>query len=80
MMGGCQGVWLFVHHGKPKLLLISSAMRTRGGRRWFVCYLCVLVVRAMMFWCCGYFLCFNLCLCKVFTPGFPYKLGLFSSS
>jgi hypothetical protein len=62
------------------LLLISSAMRMCGGRRWCGCYLSVLVVRDMMFGCCEYFLCFNLCFCKVFRPGFPYKLDqLFSS-
>jgi hypothetical protein len=30
------------------LLLISSAMRMRGGRRWCGCYLSVLVVKDMM--------------------------------
>jgi len=73
-----------VHHGKPELLFAACDQLGNEDTWWasfgLVCYLCVLVVRAIVFWCCGYFLCSNMCLCKVFRPSFPYKLGQFYSS
>ena len=41
---------------------------------------CGLVGWAIVLWLCGFFLCINPCVCKVFGPSFPHKLGQFFST